>query len=53
MKTGAEAPPHRLKKLFCLPFPPDGEEFERRFNVRILWQGYGMTEVYPHPMQAR
>ena len=38
--------------MFCLPFPPDGEEFERRFGVRILWQGYGMTEVYPHPMQA-
>lgn len=52
LKTVTEVPEHRLRKLFCLPFPPDGEEFERRFNVRILWQGYGMTEVYPHPMQA-
>ena len=52
LKTVTEVPEHRLQKLFCLPFPPDGEEFERRFNVRILWQGYGMTEVYPHPMQA-
>jgi crotonobetaine/carnitine-CoA ligase len=52
LKTVSDAPPHRLRKLFCLPFPPDGEEFERRFGVRLLWQGYGMTEVYPHPMQA-
>ena len=36
--------------LFCVPFPPGGEEFERRFRVKLLWQGYGMTEVYPHPM---
>jgi crotonobetaine/carnitine-CoA ligase len=52
LKTTHEAPQHRLKKLFCLPFPPDGAEFERRFGVTLLWQGYGMTEVYPHPMQA-
>jgi crotonobetaine/carnitine-CoA ligase len=52
LKTTEQAPPHRLKKLFCLPFPPDGAEFERRFGTTLLWQGYGMTEVYPHPMQA-
>ena len=51
LRTGGEAPPHRLRALFCLPFPPGGEEFERRFSVKLLWQGYGMTEVYPHPMQ--
>ncbi|HET6507004.1 MAG TPA: AMP-binding protein [Baekduia sp.] len=51
LRTVTEVPEHRLKKLFCLPFPADGEEFERRFGVRLLWQGYGMTEVYPHPMQ--
>jgi crotonobetaine/carnitine-CoA ligase len=50
LKTVDAAPEHRLEKLFCLPFPPNGEEFERRFRTRILWQGYGMTEVYPHPM---
>jgi len=33
-----------------VPYPPGGEEFEQRFNVKLLWQGYGMTEVYPHPM---
>lgn len=52
LKTVHEVPEHRLEKLFCLPFPPDGEAFERRFRTRILWQGYGMTEVYPHPMQS-
>jgi crotonobetaine/carnitine-CoA ligase len=52
LKTVESAPPHRLRRLFCLPFPADGEEFERRFGVTLLWQGYGMTEVYPHPMQA-
>ncbi|QEC50545.1 AMP-binding protein [Baekduia soli] len=50
LKTVPEAPEHRLAKLFCLPFPPGGEEFEERFRTKILWQGYGMTEVYPHPM---
>jgi crotonobetaine/carnitine-CoA ligase len=51
LRTGGEAPPHRLRALFCVPFPPGGEEFEQRFRVKLLWQGYGMTEVYPHPMQ--
>jgi crotonobetaine/carnitine-CoA ligase len=50
LRTGGEAPPHRLRGLFCVPFPPGGEEFEERFRVKLLWQGYGMTEVYPHPM---
>jgi crotonobetaine/carnitine-CoA ligase len=50
LRTGGEAPEHRLRALFCVPFPPGGEEFEERFRVKLLWQGYGMTEVYPHPM---
>jgi len=49
-RSAGEAPPHRLRALFCVPFPPGGEEFEQRFRVKLLWQGYGMTEVYPHPM---
>jgi crotonobetaine/carnitine-CoA ligase len=52
LKTPGEVPEHKLRRLFCLPFPPDGEEFQRRFRVKLVWQGYGMTEVYPHPMQA-
>src|SRR4051794_393049 len=49
-RSPGEAPPHRLRALFCVPFPPGGEAFEQRFRVKLLWQGYGMTEVYPHPM---
>src|SRR4051812_20253599 len=49
-RTAGDAPEHRLRALFCVPFPPGGEEFEQRFRVKLLWQGYGMTEVYPHPM---
>jgi crotonobetaine/carnitine-CoA ligase len=50
LKTVPEAPPHELRNVFCVPFPPDGGEFERRYGVKLLWQGYGMTEVMPHPM---
>ena len=50
LKTVDQAPDHRLRAMFCVPYPPDGEEFERCFKVKLLWQGYGMTEVYPHPM---
>jgi crotonobetaine/carnitine-CoA ligase len=50
MKTVDGAPPHRMETMFCLPAPPEREEFERRFKVKILWHGYGMTEIYPLPM---
>jgi len=51
-KTVPAAPEHRMRRMFCVPFPPGGEEFERRYGVRLLWQGYGMTEIMPHPMAA-
>jgi carnitine-CoA ligase len=50
MKTVPRAGAHAMRRMFCVPFPPDGEEFERRFGVKLLWQGYGMTEIMPHPM---
>lgn len=46
-------PPHFMTHMFVVPPPPDMEHFERRFRVQILWQGYGMTEVYPLPMPRR
>jgi crotonobetaine/carnitine-CoA ligase len=52
MKTAPRAPEHRMRRLFCVPFPPEGEKFERRYGVKLLWQGYGMTEIMPHPMAA-
>lgn len=51
LKQVPEAPPHRLQTLFCVPPPPGKDEFERRYGVKLLWQGYGMTEVYPLPMR--
>ena len=51
MKTVDQAPPHQMQTMFCLPAPPEREEFERRFRVKMLWHGYGMTEIYPLPMR--
>jgi crotonobetaine/carnitine-CoA ligase len=48
-KLGDDIPPHRLETIFCVPRPPDLEGFEQRSGVRVLWQGYGMTEVHPLP----
>jgi crotonobetaine/carnitine-CoA ligase len=50
LKAAESAPEHRVENIFCVPFPPNGEEFERRFGVTLQWQGYGMTEIYPLPM---
>jgi crotonobetaine/carnitine-CoA ligase len=50
MKTAAHVPEHRLRRMFCVPAPPEHEEFASRYGVELLWQGYGMTEIMPHPM---
>jgi crotonobetaine/carnitine-CoA ligase len=43
------APPHGLARVYILPRPPEREEFERRYGTTVLWQGWGMTEIFPHP----
>jgi carnitine-CoA ligase len=43
-----EAPPHRLARVYILPQPQRREEFERRYRTTVLWQGWGMTEIFPH-----
>jgi crotonobetaine/carnitine-CoA ligase len=49
--TTDPVPEHRLTRLFCPPPPPEYAEFERRFApVKIIWWGYGMTEIYSMPM---
>ena len=48
--TAGPVPRHAMTHMFVVPPPPELEEFEKRFGVEILWQGYGMTEVYPLPM---
>jgi crotonobetaine/carnitine-CoA ligase len=52
LKTVTDCPDHRLRTVFCVPLPPGHEEFEGRFGAKLLWQGYGMTEIYPIPMPA-
>jgi crotonobetaine/carnitine-CoA ligase len=43
-----DAPPHRLERLYILPQPAQREEFERRYRTTVVWQGWGMTEIFPH-----
>lgn len=45
-KTVPEAPPHKVKLIYCPPYPPNGDEFCERFKVKLVWQGFGMTEIY-------
>jgi crotonobetaine/carnitine-CoA ligase len=52
LKQVPEAPEHRMSTMFCVPPPPGKAEFEERFRVKLLWQGYGMTEIYPMPMRT-
>jgi crotonobetaine/carnitine-CoA ligase len=52
LKTVPEAPSHRMDKVFCVPPPPARREFEERYGVEMLWQGYGSTEVFPLPMPS-
>ena len=50
LKATEGEPEHRMDHLWCVP-PIQKEEFEARFGVRIIWQGYAMTEVEPMPMR--
>lgn len=43
------APPHRLQRVYILPQPREHQEFERRYGTTVIWQGWGMTEIFPHP----
>jgi carnitine-CoA ligase len=43
-----EAPPHRLANVYILPQPARRAEFEERYRTRVIWQGWGMTEIFPH-----
>jgi len=35
---------HNLRTIGCVPPPGDPQKFEERFNVKLLWQAWGMTE---------
>ena len=40
--------PHRLRHAYVLPRPARHAEFEERHGVAVVWQGWGMTEIFPH-----
>jgi crotonobetaine/carnitine-CoA ligase len=42
------APDHRLSHVYILPQPQRREEFESRYGTKVIWQGWGMTEIFPH-----
>lgn len=46
LKTVESVPTHRLAHMYSVPYP--GLEFEQRFKTTIVWQGYGLTETFPH-----
>lgn len=50
LKVCEAAPAHRMDHLWMVP-PMNLEEFEDRYDVRVVWQGYGMTEIEPMPMR--
>ncbi|GIU93376.1 MAG: ATP-dependent acyl-CoA ligase [Acidimicrobiia bacterium] len=51
MKSSPPAPQHRLSRIFCVPPPPEADEFERRYNTRLLWHAFGQTEISPLGMR--
>ena len=42
------SPPHRLRHVYILPQPARRAEFEQRYRTTVIWQGWGMTEIFPH-----
>ena len=51
MKSCDSAPNHQLSRIFCVPPPPEMEEFEERFRTKILWHAFGQTEISPLGMR--
>jgi crotonobetaine/carnitine-CoA ligase len=48
------APPHQLDNVYILPQPARRAEFEDRYGTKVIWQGWGMTEIFPHvPSKVR
>ena len=43
------APPHRLRAVYVLPQPARRADFEHRYRTEVVWQGWGMTEIFPLP----
>jgi crotonobetaine/carnitine-CoA ligase len=43
-----EVPAHKLRYVYILPQPARRKEFEERYRTTVIWQGWGMTEIFPH-----
>jgi crotonobetaine/carnitine-CoA ligase len=48
LEATARAPRHRLEHVYILPQPARRAEFETRYRTTVIWQGWGMTEIFPH-----
>ena len=49
-----EVPAHELRYVYILPQPARRKEFEERYRTTVIWQGWGMTEIFPHvPSKTR
>ncbi len=51
MKSVDQAPPHQMERIFCVPPPPNLEDFEKRFGTKIIWHAFGQTEISPLGMR--
>jgi len=50
LKATEVVPDHQLEHVWIVP-PIQKDEFEARVGVRVVWQGYAMTEIEPMPMR--
>lgn len=48
LRACPNAPAHRLRHAYILPQPVERVEFEKRYNVKVIWNGFGQTEIFPH-----
>jgi crotonobetaine/carnitine-CoA ligase len=42
-----DVPEHRVRSIYCLPAPPNKQDWEKKFRTKILSQGWAMTEIFP------
>lgn len=50
VKEVAATPEHRLGLTYVIPEPAPEvhEEYARRYGTKVVWQGWGMSEIFPH-----
>jgi crotonobetaine/carnitine-CoA ligase len=54
LASTSDAPANSLGYAYVIPPPKDRVEFEERFGTKVIWQAWGMTEIFPHfPTKTR